>query len=282
MFRYKVELVEPNVIIKNWTEYFSEDIVQYVEIPSQYITQSITSYIVRVTTQTYTEVNTITDTTIQMKNEPPVVEITMVGNEAIITINDEDLDYIRYNVSLNGTKVYPKDDTFTTLTRTPLSYSIQFRPEQINIDEENVLHVNSIDQYGATSSIESKFIGSRNSLVFCDENGEYYSNDINNLLNYLDFGTLVAGQTSLEAKVIMKNAYNYKVKNLQLSYGIDVNNVQIEFSKTTNPFIAEPNLSYNELEVNETIDFYMRLVADKTAKIGGIANIKVKAEQLIN
>lgn len=139
-------------------------------------------------------------------------------------------------------------------------------------DTPKVSNINII--YDAT---DKKYYG----LMFVDENYNYYSTSIGEILQYLDFGTLIAGQTSLEVEIILVNSYNFKVNNLQLSVVENFDGVKVELSKTINPFIAENSLLYNEIfEPEQEIKFYVRLVIDRNAHIGGGFDIKVKADPI--
>ncbi|MNV37721.1 hypothetical protein D3C71_1292510 [compost metagenome] len=118
-------------------------------------------------------------------------------------------------------------------------------------------------------------------LMFMDESRQYYSTSIGEILRYLDFGTLIAGQTSMEVEILLMNSYNFSVNNLKIDSVNDMNGVKIELSKTINPFISENSLFYSETLLSEQeIKFYIRLVVDKTAEVGGKFDIKVKADPI--
>ncbi|MNV93503.1 hypothetical protein D3C71_1882040 [compost metagenome] len=62
----------------------------------------------------------------------------------------------------------------------------------------------------------------------------------------------------------------------------NMDGVKVELSKTINPFIAETNLTYQEVITSEEeIKFYVRLVINKSAQIGGNFDIKVKADPVV-
>lgn len=73
-------------------------------------------------------------------------------------------------------------------------------------NQENKLRVEYQDYWGETESWETKFIGSYSGLMFMDETGNYYSDTFGGILKYLDFDMLIAGQTSLDQKVVVKTS----------------------------------------------------------------------------
>ena len=116
-------------------------------------------------------------------------------------------------------------------------------------------------------------------LMFMDTSQQYYSTSIGEILQYLDFNTMISGQTSLDVKVILTNTYPFNVKNIRLTTETDVEGLTIELSKSNNPFVAENYLIYDQqLNFDETIEFYVRLSTSDTAVGSGTFDIKVEAD----
>lgn len=126
-------------------------------------------------------------------------------------------------------------------------------------------------------AIDEQYYG----LLFMDLSQAYYSTSFGDILQYLDFGTLIAGQTSLEVKVILRNNYNFSVNNLRVFSTNSPAYVTVELSKTTSPFISQSTLAYSTiLDPDQTIEFYVRLTTTLAAKAGGNFNIRVTADAI--
>lgn len=170
----------------------------------------------------------------------------------------------------------------TTSRRIRLAYYIE---EKYSSDLANINSlVSSENIYSVTpqfngltivyDAIDSNYYG----LLFMDISDSFYSTSMGDILKYLDLGTLVAGQTSLDVKVKIKNGYNFPVKDLVLSSSDNMDDVFVELSKTTNPFISQSILNYSQtLQPDDVIEFYIRISTSKTATSGGNFNISAKA-----
>jgi hypothetical protein len=123
--------------------------------------------------------------------------------------------------------------------------------------------------------LDKKYSG----LMFMDESQQYYSTSFGGVLKYLDFGTLISGQTSLDTKVYLTNTFPFDVKNIRIYPEHNIDGLTVEISKSNMPFIAENELFYDQvLGFDEVIEFYVRLTTDKDKVGGGTFDIKVKAD----
>ncbi|MFF2090194.1 hypothetical protein [Paenibacillus sp. NPDC058174] len=125
------------------------------------------------------------------------------------------------------------------------------------------------------NQLDEKYSG----LMFMDTSQQYYSTSIGEILKYLDFGTLIAGQASLDLKVILTNTYPFDVKNIKLLVDNNISDVNVEISKSNNPFIAKQSLTYDQpLVFDDKLEFYVRLNVKETAVGDGTFDIKVEAD----
>jgi len=123
--------------------------------------------------------------------------------------------------------------------------------------------------------LDKKYSG----LMFMDTSQQYYSTSFGEILKYLDFGTMISGQTSLDVKVYLTNTLPFDVKNIRIYPEYNIDGLTVELSKTNLPFIAESELFYDQvLGFDEVIEFYVRLTTDKNKVGGGTFDIKVKAD----
>lgn len=125
--------------------------------------------------------------------------------------------------------------------------------------------------------LDKKYSG----LMFMDTNQQYYTTSVGEILKYLDMGTMIAGQTSLDIKILLTNTYPFNVENIQLWAEHNVDGLEIQLSKTNNPFISEKRLVYDQrLNFDEILEFYVRLTVDRTAQNGGSFDIRVSADPI--
>lgn len=122
--------------------------------------------------------------------------------------------------------------------------------------------------------LDKKYSG----LMFMDTSQKYYSTSIGEILKYLDMGTMIAGQTSLDIQVKLTNTYPFDVKNIRLWPEHNISGLTIEMSKTNQPFVGQPKLTFDQLLFDQVVDFYIRLTVDPSAQSGGTFDIRVHAE----
>ncbi|MBW7474083.1 discoidin domain-containing protein [Paenibacillus oenotherae] len=116
-------------------------------------------------------------------------------------------------------------------------------------------------------------------LMFMDASQNYYSTSLGEVLKYLNFGTLIAGQTSLDVKVILANTNPFDVQNIRIHSQHAIDGLILQLSKSNAPFIGEETLTFDQvLAFDNTLDFYIRLVVDPASTGGGNFDIHVEAD----
>jgi hypothetical protein len=222
--------------------------------------------------------------TITKLNAVPTLTGNMSGLTLNATINDTDGDDVRYRILINGIQVFPESN-YTTLLNVPLEIKYTLSSHQVNIGSTNLIRVEYVDSIGSVGAWEKPFIADFAGLMFCDEAETYYSTDLGEILKYLDFGTIVAGQTSTAERVWLKNTLGYPVEEIQLwnTQGeLDGVNAKAEISYSTAPFEAVDVLEFaDQLNHGEKIPFYVRIVTNRFAAYGGMFDIYVKADPVL-
>ncbi|ALS22328.1 discoidin domain-containing protein [Paenibacillus naphthalenovorans] len=217
-------------------------------------------------------------TTVTLDSQNPTITAFMTGMQLNATIEDPENDTVQFKVVLNDVQIYPNVG-YTSLVPTPVNYQRIFHSNEINLGSNNTVQIIVLDKYGAQSEVTLNFIGEYTGLLFFDTGGNYYSTDIGEVLKYLDFGTLVAGQSSLDIKVNLKNTYPYNIQNIRLWSEHSIEGLAVELSKTNNPFIANSSLIYGQvMSYNDSLEFYVRLKVDTSAQVGGTFDIRVSAD----
>ncbi|MNC04295.1 hypothetical protein D3C75_517290 [compost metagenome] len=108
----------------------------------------------------------------------------------------------------------------------------------------------------------------------------YFSDNTGENFKYLEFGTLVAGQTSIAQKVYIRNLSLFDIYNTQIYVDPSQwpSNVFVELSETNSPFVAQERIYINgTISPNQDVPFYCRLSTTENANTSTNFNIYVKA-----
>ena len=231
------------------------------------------------------ETTKVSDVKMYILNTVSTIEVVFENKILKGSIDDADKSKVQYRIILNGQPFYPSDGSFTSFAPSPLNITTTFTNEDIRLGEMNTLRIEFHDYWGSTDYWETSFIGEYSGLMFIDESGEYYTTDIGEILKYLDFGIIIAGQTTVENKIVIRNTYNYDVKNVRV--GANTSDfpmgMKLEFSKSNTPFIPEEELNFNEtVKQGEEIEFYVRMKTELgvTPPNSGEFNIYAVAEKI--
>ncbi|RNB52692.1 hypothetical protein EDM57_21125 [Brevibacillus gelatini] len=285
-YRHKVEISDPDRVLQDWSNWTLQDSLNTVIVSSNMFAShhphTLTISVEQVDGKIIQETGifTIFDT------EPQIIA-SYIGNTLDLKIGDEESDKVQFKIILNGEQIYPEEG-FTPLLPSPINFSRIFSNNEIKINQLNSIVIECKDEYGMKSTATLTFIGDYSGILFMDLNGKYFSDTFGNILQYLDFGSIIAGRTTLPQKVRVTNKNNFPIKNMILTVGdidldLDSNrssNTKIEISKTESPFVSENVLTFeDELETNEEINFYVRIVTDKDdPPHSGLFDIIVDAE----
>lgn len=208
------------------------------------------------------ETTKIADAKLYILNTVSTINVTYVGNTLSGTIDDEDEGKVQYRILLNGDNYFPSDGSFTPLMPSPLDIATTIPSDRILIDENNILKVEFKDYWGSVDYWEANFIGTYSGLMFSDSSGKYYSTDMGEVLQYLDFGVIMAGQTTSTQSVLLKNTYGYSVNNIKIRANQDElpEGMRAQFGLSQISFESLSELNIPEtLEDDEEIVFYVRL-----------------------
>ncbi|MFJ7982413.1 discoidin domain-containing protein [Lysinibacillus xylanilyticus] len=228
--------------------------------------------------------STIKDTSLYILNTTAKIDISFDGNVLKGILSDDDLTRVQYRVILNNGSFYPSDGSFTKLGESPQNIELAIGSKDIRIDDWNTLKVEFQDFYGTVDYWSTQFIGTYSGLMFKDIYGKYFSSEIGEVLQYLDFGIIIAGQTTIEHEIVLKNQYGYDVKDIQLFANTSnfPQGMTIEFSTNQSPFIPQPDLKLSGvLKNNEEMPFFIRLKTElgATPDVNGSFDIIVRAER---
>ncbi|MFE6075801.1 SPRY domain-containing protein [Paenibacillus sp. NPDC057886] len=217
-------------------------------------------------------------------NTNATIQLTLTGSKLIGILDDSDQGKVQYRILLNDKAYYPSDGSFTRLAPSPQDIDINISDRDIIFNQQNKLKVEFQDYWGETDYWETTFIGTYSGLMFMDESGEYLSDTFGGILKQLDFGVIIAGQTTLTQKVRIKNQLGYAIDNiyLEMDKKYERDGVVVELSRQANPFLPIDYLTYGLTQPDETIDFYVRIATDMRAKPNpnGLFELVVNADRV--
>ncbi|RXZ78223.1 WD40 repeat domain-containing protein [Paenibacillaceae bacterium] len=235
------------------------------------------------------------DMAFYLLNTVATINVSFSGNKLSGSVEDEDKGKVRYRVLLNNQPYVPADGSFTQYTPSPIDINIVIDDRRLLFGRENTLTVEFEDTWGATDSWQTTFIGTYSGLMFMDESNQYYSDTFGGILKHLDFGQIIAGQTTLDQMVYVKNLLGYDVENFTLEAiqpkvkddesgeFKDADGIKVELSKTQSPFLASSILHYDQIFIaDDRVEFYVRITTLKTAKPipNGKFEVRIKADKV--
>lgn len=230
------------------------------------------------------DTTTIADTSLYILNTTAKIDISFDANVLKGVLSDDDLTRVQYRVLLNNGHFYPSDGSFTKLGESPQNIELAIGSKDIKIDDWNTLKVEFQDFFGTTDYWSTQFMGTYTGLMFKDVYGQYFSSEIGEVLQYLDFGIIIAGQTTIEHEVILKNQYGYDIKDIHL-YANTADfptGMTCEFSTSLSPFAPQPDLRLGGvLKNDEEMSFFIRLKTElgSTPDANGSFDIIVRADK---
>ncbi|MCE5169644.1 hypothetical protein LQV63_09995 [Paenibacillus profundus] len=225
------------------------------------------------------------DMSFYLLNTTATIQLQLTGNKLTGELDDADKGKVQYRVLLNDKPYYPDNGEFTRLASSPLDINLYISEREILFNQENKLTVEFQDYWGQTDQWETKFIGTYSGLMFMDKTGNYYSDTFGGILKYLDFGIIIAGQTTVDQKVVVKNQLGYEITNLTLEVVKDSlpQGVTIELSRSNKPFIAQDKLLFSQIfQQDDTVEFYVRIatVIEAEPTVNGQFEIRAKADRV--
>jgi Concanavalin A-like lectin/glucanases superfamily len=268
IYRYKVDFND-TYTLKDWTDFTDQTVNDTVLVPSSLL-NSISPYKINVIAEEAFSSTLVTKYgTITLYDTEPTLIANVKGQKLHLQIGDNELDKVRFKVSINKKQVHPATGEFTPLIQAPTTFDYFINASDITLGGMNLLEIIAEDEFGKASNLAINFLGDYSGLMFVDENGKYFSDNIGNVLNYMDFGRITGGQTTLPKKVRVVNKNGFPIHNLLLTMNAGVNNSKsvIQLSKTDSPFTPEDQISYTRtIEDEQEVPVFVRVVTNKDDK----------------
>ncbi|MEQ6356565.1 LamG domain-containing protein [Lysinibacillus sp. M3] len=227
----------------------------------------------------------ISSAKVQILNTTPQVDLDMNGSTVVGTFLDADGGKFKYRILINNIPYYPSNGNFTEFLDSGYQINKTIDSKFVHIDSNNQIKVEFKDQFDTLQYWSTTFIGTYTGLMFKDVYNSYYSTDIGEILQYLDFGVIIAGQTTLDYEIKLKNQYGYDVENVSLvtqHMGDIPLGMEIQYSYTNAPFTPLERLEWAKIENNEEKTFFVRIktVLEATPNANGLFHTTVKADKV--
>lgn len=203
--------------------------------------------------------------------------VVITSGAPSITINsqnsfylDATLDHsssrnVRFKVLVNGEQLAPKTG-WSEWKAVPYQFNFTW-------DSDDVLHglpndVELVVEDELQTEVFSKFnvIGEYKSLLFKDINGFYYSTDKGEILQELDFGTVVGGTLTAPQLVYLENKTGLPMENVSIYVDLttDEPHTRVKLSLAATPFDDVDELTVpGTLADDGVFQFYVRIDADQ-------------------
>ncbi|GEA16822.1 hypothetical protein E308F_30680 [Moorella sp. E308F] len=223
---------------------------------------------------------------VTVTNINPTITISHGNFSLVGTIGDDNSDSVAYRILINGRQVFPTEGNniidgilYSDFAPSPRQIKYEWGSNDVRFGVPNTFTIEVIDNFKGKGLAEFQVVGTYKGILFMDEQGNFYSTDKGEILKYLDFGTLIAGQETEPKLVYLKNQNGFDVENVELKVTDNLPpGVNVYISKSNQPF--EYNMVINHsgvLQDEETIPFYVKLVTDKMAEAGVSFEITTKA-----
>ena len=214
------------------------------------------------------------DFSLILTDDVPYIQMTHDQFGMDLVIGDTQMDSVSYKVSLNGEDLLG----FTDFQRSPVNFRYVWKPGQLKRDEINIVRVEVVDSFGNKTIEEFELAGQFTSIMFTDVGGQYLTDNLGELLRYLDFGAIVGGTISPHLAVKVVNETGVAVKNLAIKVLSDQlgEGLTVQLSKEQMPFEETDTIQYSGvMPFQDEKEFYVRIKSGK--KVEGIHDFEAVA-----
>lgn len=231
------------------------------------------------------------DINIVLLNEKPTLFFVFDEYKIEGVIGDQDGDKVTYRIFINDKMVFD----YLPFEESPRKFEYKWNSRDMNIGEMNKVRIEVKDTHGGLIKEEFEVLGVYQGIMFKDHLGNYYTKDDGEILNWLDFGTMFGGQSSLPKKVIVENRTGRHIEDLNIEISdmvnalfpeegemtVPVHEARAELSLTEMPFEPANKIVIEDVLANEdTREFYIRITANRHARGRGEFKIKVESKPL--
>lgn len=225
-------------------------------------------------------------------NAKPMIVLSHTDFTLNATISDPDNDKLAYRILINNDAKYPTSNDnvidgkrYTEFKNSPYDLSYQWRSTDLKFNRPNTITLEIIDALKGVTTSSFNVIGTYRGLMFVDDAGNYYTSDSGEILKYLDFNTIMAGQTTEPKIVYLRNQNGFDIEDTEVIVDLPTapQGVEIKLSKLPDPYENKDDLSFSGiLQDGEQVYFYAKLITDAfSTSGGGVFKINAKAKSIV-
>ena len=203
--------------------------------------------------------------------------VVLASGAPSITVNSQNSFYlnatldhssarkVRFKVLVNGEQLAPRVG-WSEWKETPYTFNFTWDSDDLLHGLPNDVQVVVEDELCTEAVSKFNVVGEYKSLLFKDENGFYYSTDKGEVLQQLDFGTVVGGSLTGPQLVYLENKTGLPMENVSIYVDLstDEEHTKVKLSTTADPFADVDEIPVpGVLADNDTFTFYVRVDADR-------------------
>lgn len=225
-------------------------------------------------------------------------QLILVTGEPIIKMNKQNEFYlnttidhslgkkVRFKILINGKQISPRRG-YTDWKQPPFNFEYTWKSDDLQYGMPNKMTVVAVDELGTESQTEFVVDGGYKGLLFRDENNLYYSTDKGEILQQLDFGTVIGGQLKEPHIIYLENRTGLELENVTVY--IDPKqqeeHIKLRLSELEKPFTSVERFTYKDKMPHGSVKaFYARIETDIEMKSikNKVFNIYAKGEPVID
>jgi hypothetical protein len=215
-----------------------------------------------------------------------IISFTLIGGNPEIKINSNNQFYanatithsqnkkVHYKIFINGEQKAPLTG-WTEYRQTPFTFDYTWQTSDVLNGLPNEIEIVVEDEMQSQAFTKFNIVGEYKSLLFKDENNFYYSTDTGEILQQLDFGTVVGGVLSNIYPVWLENKTGLPMENITIfadsTTQEDLSKIKVSFttddSTLGTSFVPAESIVYDKIiDNNDVIKFYVRIDSDDAVK----------------
>ncbi|WP_312339091.1 hypothetical protein [Anaerospora hongkongensis] len=180
------------------------------------------------------------------------------------TINHSLSKKVRFRILVNSNQITPLDG-YTDWKEAGFTFDFSWDSKDLLYGLPNEITIEAVDELNTKAEIKFHVLGGYRSLLFKDENNFYYSTDKGDILQQLDFGTVIGGLFAEPRIVFLENRTGLTLEDVSIWADNETQEekVKLMLSETLSPFVPVETISLtNTMANSEVKPFYVRIESE--------------------
>ena len=207
-------------------------------------------------------------------DEKPWIQVSHNQFGVNLVVGDDRMDSVSFKMSVNGETIIG----YTDFQPSPVSFKYLWRPGELKTDEPNLVRIEVVDSFGNISVEEFYIDAQYTNIMFMDNAGEFLTDNLGELLRYLDFGAIVSGTITEPKTVKIINETGAAIKNLEIKVLSNqlAEGLEVQISKGLMPFEETDRIKYEGVvPFQGERELYVRIKSKK--KVSGVHDFEAVA-----